>query len=127
MEGPGTGVSKHGGSSVSFVTSNERLTRASERTLTVNDLYLHLHTENHDEVTFIDTRSARFYAQLECRRQELTQATPDQPVDEMALYYDVVGCGVHAKPVRDDHGLIGLVSTTTTTSRAVAANADGSS
>ncbi|KAK9154291.1 hypothetical protein Sjap_001771 [Stephania japonica] len=89
VEGPETGVSKHSGGSVSFVTTNERLTRASERTLTVNDLYLHLHTKNHDGVTFVDTISARFYAQLERRRQELTQATPDQSVDEMALYYDV--------------------------------------
>ncbi|KAK9085600.1 hypothetical protein Sjap_026011 [Stephania japonica] len=30
-------------------------------------------------------------AQLESRRQELTQATLDRPVDEMALYYDMVG------------------------------------
>ncbi|KAK9145109.1 hypothetical protein Sjap_005012 [Stephania japonica] len=46
---------------MSFVTINERLTRAFERTLTVNDLYLHLYMKNHDEVTFIDTRSTRFY------------------------------------------------------------------
>ncbi|KAK9123619.1 hypothetical protein Sjap_013221 [Stephania japonica] len=62
-------------------------TRALERTLTLNDLYLHLHMKNHDGVTFIDTISA----QLKRRRQELTQATPDHPVDEMALYYDMVG------------------------------------
>ncbi|KAK9123365.1 hypothetical protein Sjap_012967 [Stephania japonica] len=55
VEGPGIGVSKHGGGSMSFVTTNERL------------------------------------AQLKRRRQELTQATPNQQVDEMALYYDVVG------------------------------------
>ncbi|KAK9133669.1 hypothetical protein Scep_013197 [Stephania cephalantha] len=34
---------------------------------TVNDLYLHFHTVNHDMVTFIDTRSERFYAKLQRR------------------------------------------------------------
>ncbi|KAK9099307.1 hypothetical protein Syun_026352 [Stephania yunnanensis] len=44
---------------------------------TVNEFYLHLHTINHDRVTFIDTRSERFYAKLQTRRQELTQTTSD--------------------------------------------------
>ncbi|KAK9151076.1 hypothetical protein Syun_009385 [Stephania yunnanensis] len=52
---------------------------------TVNEVYLHLHTVNHDGVTFIDTRSERFYR----RRLELTQATPDQPVDDEAMYFNV--------------------------------------
>ncbi|KAK9100758.1 hypothetical protein Scep_024188 [Stephania cephalantha] len=30
-------------------------------------------------------------AQLYRRRQELTQATPDQPVDDEAVYYNVAG------------------------------------
>ncbi|KAK9109772.1 hypothetical protein Sjap_017832 [Stephania japonica] len=30
-------------------------------------------------------------AEIERRRVELTQATPDQPVDEMQLYYDALG------------------------------------
>ncbi|KAK9169947.1 hypothetical protein Syun_002087 [Stephania yunnanensis] len=34
---------------------------------TVNELYLHLHTVNHDRVTFIDTRSERFYVSIELR------------------------------------------------------------
>ncbi|KAK9099036.1 hypothetical protein Syun_026081 [Stephania yunnanensis] len=55
VEGPGTGASKHGGGSVSFVTTHERL------------------------------------AKLQQRHQELTQATPDQPVDDEAMYYDVAG------------------------------------
>ncbi|KAK9132123.1 hypothetical protein Scep_011651 [Stephania cephalantha] len=58
---------------------------------TVNKLYLHLHTVNHDRVIFIDTRSERFYAKLQRRRQELTQDTPDQPVDDEAVYYNVAG------------------------------------
>ncbi|KAK9121934.1 hypothetical protein Syun_019551 [Stephania yunnanensis] len=37
------------------------LTDSSETPPTVNELYLHLHTVNHDGMTFIDTRSERFY------------------------------------------------------------------
>ncbi|KAK9157987.1 hypothetical protein Scep_004561 [Stephania cephalantha] len=49
-------------------------TNTSEMPPTVNELYLHLHTVNHDGVTFIDTRSQQFY-----------------PVDEEAVYYNVAG------------------------------------
>ncbi|KAK9111893.1 hypothetical protein Scep_019412 [Stephania cephalantha] len=41
----------------------------------VNELYLHLHTVNHDGMTFIDTRSERFYVSSEMRRREATRAT----------------------------------------------------
>ncbi|KAK9082427.1 hypothetical protein Syun_031169 [Stephania yunnanensis] len=58
---------------------------------TMNELYLHLHTVNHDGVTFIDTRSERFYVKLQRRRMELTQATPDQSVDDEAVYLNVAG------------------------------------
>ncbi|KAK9107244.1 hypothetical protein Syun_023255 [Stephania yunnanensis] len=37
-------------------------TNSSETPSTVNELYLHLHTVNHDGMTFIDTRSEQFYA-----------------------------------------------------------------
>ncbi|KAK9088933.1 hypothetical protein Scep_028015 [Stephania cephalantha] len=57
----------------------------------VNEVYLHLHTINHDGVTFIDTRSERFYAKLQRRRLELTKATPDQPVDDEAVHLNVAG------------------------------------
>ncbi|KAK9140488.1 hypothetical protein Scep_010169 [Stephania cephalantha] len=66
-------------------------THTSETPPTGNELYLHLQIVNHDGVTFIDTRSERFYAKLQMRRQELTQATPDQPVDDEAVYYNVAG------------------------------------
>ncbi|KAK9110597.1 hypothetical protein Sjap_018657 [Stephania japonica] len=56
---------------------------------TVNELYLHLHTVNHDRMTFIDTRSERFYLQRRCR--ELTCATPDQSVNDEAVYLNVAG------------------------------------
>ncbi|KAK9128302.1 hypothetical protein Syun_017099 [Stephania yunnanensis] len=42
-------------------------------------------------MTFIDTRSERFYDRLRMRRLELTQATPDQPVDYEAMYFNVAG------------------------------------
>ncbi|KAK9118597.1 hypothetical protein Scep_016690 [Stephania cephalantha] len=73
------------GSEKSFVTNT------SETPPTMNEVYLHLHTVNHDGVTFIDTRLEQFYAKLQRRRQELTQATPDQPVDDEAVYFNVVG------------------------------------
>ncbi|KAK9150764.1 hypothetical protein Syun_009073 [Stephania yunnanensis] len=48
-------------------------TNASETPPTVNEVYFHLHTVNHDGVTFIDTRSERFY------------------VDDEAVYFIVAG------------------------------------
>ncbi|KAK9125527.1 hypothetical protein Scep_014373 [Stephania cephalantha] len=36
-------------------------------------------------------RSERFYAKLQRRRRELTQATPNQPVDDEVVYYNVAG------------------------------------
>ncbi|KAK9105045.1 hypothetical protein Scep_021889 [Stephania cephalantha] len=66
-------------------------TDSSETPPTVNELYLHLHTVNHDGMTFIDTRSKRFYDRFQRRRLELTQATPDQPVDDEAVYLNVAG------------------------------------
>ncbi|KAK9154998.1 hypothetical protein Sjap_002478 [Stephania japonica] len=91
VEGPGTGPSKHSGGSVSFVTTQERLNDSSETPPTVNELYLHLHTVNHDRMTFIDTRSERFYDRLQRRCRELTCATPDQSVDDEAVYLNVAG------------------------------------
>ncbi|KAK9157916.1 hypothetical protein Scep_004490 [Stephania cephalantha] len=47
-------------------------------------------------MTFIDTRSKRFYDRLQRRRLELTQGTPDQSVDDEAMYLNVAarpGCG----------------------------------
>ncbi|KAK9091504.1 hypothetical protein Sjap_024681 [Stephania japonica] len=87
VEGHRDGPSKHGGGSVSFVTTQERLNDSSETPPTVNELYLHLHTVNHDRMTFIDTRSER----LRRRCRELTRATPDQSVDDEAVYLNVAG------------------------------------
>ncbi|KAK9105830.1 hypothetical protein Scep_022674 [Stephania cephalantha] len=42
-------------------------------------------------MTFIDTRSERFYDRLQSRRQEVTQATPEQSVDDEAVYLNVAG------------------------------------
>ncbi|KAK9087521.1 hypothetical protein Syun_029915 [Stephania yunnanensis] len=73
------------------LTSNLKETNTSETPPTVNELYLHLHAVNQDGVTFIDTRSERFYAKLQMRRRELTQATPNQLVDDEVVYYNVTG------------------------------------
>ncbi|KAK9151517.1 hypothetical protein Syun_009826 [Stephania yunnanensis] len=66
-------------------------TDTSKTPRTVNELYLHLHTVNHDGVTFIDTRLELFYAKLQTRRQELTQAIPNQSMDDEVVYYKVAG------------------------------------
>ncbi|KAK9137779.1 hypothetical protein Sjap_008373 [Stephania japonica] len=89
VEGLGTGPSKHSGGFVSFMTTQERLNDSSETPPTVNELYLHLHIINHDRMTFIDTRPERFYDRLQRRCQELTQATPNQSVDDEAVYLNV--------------------------------------
>ncbi|KAK9081717.1 hypothetical protein Syun_030763 [Stephania yunnanensis] len=68
-----------------------KVTNTSETPPTVNELYLHIRTVNQDGVTFIDTRSERLYDKLQRRRLELTQATPDQPVDDEAVYLNVAG------------------------------------
>ncbi|KAK9167469.1 hypothetical protein Scep_002660 [Stephania cephalantha] len=64
-------------------------TNSSETPPTVNELYLHLHTVNHDGMTFIDTRSERLHAP-----EETSGADPgytDQPVDDEAVYLNVAG------------------------------------
>ncbi|KAK9147160.1 hypothetical protein Sjap_007063 [Stephania japonica] len=93
VEGPGTGPSKHDGGFVSFVTTQERLTPP-----TPNELYLHLHTVNHDRMTFIDTRSSGSMLRRRCR--ELTCATPDQSVDDEAVYLNVAEFNVVAEQLR---------------------------
>ncbi|KAK9158114.1 hypothetical protein Scep_004688 [Stephania cephalantha] len=67
------------------------LDRDEDDKVTPNDVFLHVHTKDHDGVTFIDNRSTRFHAELVRRREEHTQATLDQPIDEKQLYYDAVG------------------------------------
>ncbi|KAK9102932.1 hypothetical protein Sjap_020186 [Stephania japonica] len=62
---------------------------SSETPPTVNELYLHLHTVNHDRMTFIDTRSERFYAPEEMSGAHLSYT--DQSVDDEAVYLNVAG------------------------------------
>ncbi|KAK9083168.1 hypothetical protein Scep_029639 [Stephania cephalantha] len=64
------------------------LDRDEDDEVTPNDVFIHVHTKDHDGVTFIDNRSTRFHAKLMRRREEHTQATPDRPIDEKQLYYD---------------------------------------
>ncbi|KAK9104728.1 hypothetical protein Scep_021572 [Stephania cephalantha] len=89
--GPGIGPSKHTGGTQYFQTYENALDRNADDEVTPNDVFLHVHTKDHDGVTFIDNRSARFYAELVRRREEHTQATSDQPIDEKQLYYDAIG------------------------------------
>ncbi|KAK9125377.1 hypothetical protein Scep_014223 [Stephania cephalantha] len=81
---------KHTGGTRSFRTYEDvlALDRDEDDEVTSNDVFLHVHTKNHDGVTFIDNRSRRFHAELVRRREEHTQATPDRPIDEKQLYYN---------------------------------------
>ncbi|KAK9146318.1 hypothetical protein Sjap_006221 [Stephania japonica] len=86
VEGPGTGPSKHGGGSVSFATTQERLADSSETPPSVNDLYLHLHTVNHDRQhsSILDRSGSIADVGATC-------ATPEQSVDDEAVYLNVAG------------------------------------
>ncbi|KAK9140038.1 hypothetical protein Scep_009719 [Stephania cephalantha] len=97
------------------VAANRALDMDEDDEVTSNDVFLHVHMKDHDGVTFIDNRSSQFH--LVRRREEHTQATPDQPIDEKQLYYDatrecskgrVYGLGSLAKRKRryEDPGAI---------------------
>ncbi|KAK9159996.1 hypothetical protein Syun_006337 [Stephania yunnanensis] len=75
VEGPGTGPSKHADS--------------SETPPSVNDLYLHLHTVNHDRrhSSILD----RSGSMLQSETSGGDPATPEQSVDDEAVYLNVAG------------------------------------
>ncbi|KAK9151053.1 LOW QUALITY PROTEIN: hypothetical protein Syun_009362 [Stephania yunnanensis] len=77
--GPSTCPSKHTGGTRSFWTYEDGLAldREEDDEVTPNDVFLYVHMKDHDGVTFIDNRSARFHAELIRRREEHTQATPN--------------------------------------------------
>ncbi|KAK9104606.1 hypothetical protein Scep_021450 [Stephania cephalantha] len=108
--GPGIGPSKHIGGTRSFRTYEDilALDKDEDDEVTPNDVFLHVHTKDHDGVTFIDSRSTQFHANLVRRREEHTQATPDQPIDEEQLYYDAAG----VCPKRRVYGLESLARKT---------------
>ncbi|KAK9098705.1 hypothetical protein Syun_025750 [Stephania yunnanensis] len=84
--GPGIGPSKHTAGTQSFRTYEDILDKDEDDEVTPNDVFFHVHTKDHDGVTFIDSRSARFHAELVRRRDKHTQATPNQLIDAEQLY-----------------------------------------
>ncbi|KAK9093086.1 hypothetical protein Syun_027997 [Stephania yunnanensis] len=95
--GPGTGPSKNIGGTRSFRIYEDilALDKDEDDEVTPNDVFLYVHTKDHDGVTFIDNRSTQFYAKLVRRREEHTHATLDQSIAKKHLYYDAVypnGC-----------------------------------
>ncbi|KAK9088870.1 hypothetical protein Scep_027952 [Stephania cephalantha] len=76
---------------VQALQSTPALDKDEDDEITPNDVFIHVHMKDHDGVTFIDNISAQFHAKLVRRREEHTQATPDQPIDEEQLYYDAAG------------------------------------
>ncbi|KAK9112707.1 hypothetical protein Scep_020226 [Stephania cephalantha] len=103
--GPGTGPSKHTGGTRSFRTYEDILALDKDEydEVTPNDVFLHVHTKDHDGVTFIDSRLAHFHAKLVRWCEEHTQATPDQPIDEEQLYYDAAGSAPKGRVYGLDH------------------------
>ncbi|KAK9128636.1 hypothetical protein Syun_017433 [Stephania yunnanensis] len=91
--GLGTSPSKHTGGTRSFQTYEDvlALDKDEDDEVTPNDVFLHVHTKDHDGVTFIDNESTQFHVELVRRREEHAQATPDRPIDEKQLYYDAAG------------------------------------
>ncbi|KAK9166390.1 hypothetical protein Scep_001581 [Stephania cephalantha] len=86
---PSICTSKNIGGSQSFRTHGEILALDNDD-VTSNDVFLHVHTKDHDGKTFIDSRSAQFHVtELVRRREEHTQATSNQSIDEEQPYYDV--------------------------------------
>ncbi|KAK9157823.1 hypothetical protein Scep_004397 [Stephania cephalantha] len=67
---PGTGPSKHTCGTRSFWTYEDvlALDRDQDDEVTLNDVFLHVHTKNHNGVTFIDNRSARFHSCGRCSK-----------------------------------------------------------
>ncbi|KAK9160621.1 hypothetical protein Syun_006962 [Stephania yunnanensis] len=90
-DGPSTGPSKHTDGTQSFWTYEDilALDKDEDDEVTPNDVFLHVHMNYHNRVQFIDSRSAQFHVSE--AREEHTQATPNQPIDEEQLYYDAVG------------------------------------
>ncbi|KAK9160738.1 hypothetical protein Syun_007079 [Stephania yunnanensis] len=148
----GIGPSKHTRGLRSFWTYEDvlALDRDENDESTLNDVFLHVHTKDHNGMTFIDNISKRFRVKLVRRREEHTRARPDRSIDEK--YYDAAReCSkghvygslskrkrryedLGAKPFGKAHGLRSkhfLGTTTTTlaasTSGASSAVLDGSS
>ncbi|KAK9088872.1 hypothetical protein Scep_027954 [Stephania cephalantha] len=88
-DSPGIGPLKHTSGSLSFRTYGKILDDDDD--VIPNDVFLHIHTKDHDRVAFINSRSAQFHEELVRRREEHTQATLDQPIDEEQLCYDAAG------------------------------------
>ncbi|KAK9168650.1 hypothetical protein Syun_000790 [Stephania yunnanensis] len=71
--GPGTSPSKHTGGTRSFRTYGDTLAldKDEDDEVNPNDAFPHVHTRNHDGVTFIDSRSVQFHVpQLLLRTKE---------------------------------------------------------
>ncbi|KAK9140600.1 hypothetical protein Scep_010281 [Stephania cephalantha] len=76
------------------------LNKDEDDEVTPNDVFLHVHTKDHDGMTFIDSRSAQFHAKLVRRREEHTQATPDQTIDgEKKRRYADPGASTSQEPM----------------------------
>ncbi|KAK9092592.1 hypothetical protein Syun_027503 [Stephania yunnanensis] len=66
-------------------SSNEDERRSLNVVSTRQEMFRHLHTNDHDSHTFVDQRSAKIDIV-----EELSTQSPDTPIDEDAVYFEVV-------------------------------------
>ncbi|KAK1377005.1 hypothetical protein POM88_033198 [Heracleum sosnowskyi] len=83
----------HTGGSASGRTHAPR--RKMERNPSPIEVFEHLHTKNHDNVTYIDKKSTAIAENIKTLRVECSKpvdgSSVPQPVDEIMLYYDAIG------------------------------------
>ncbi|KAK9166393.1 hypothetical protein Scep_001584 [Stephania cephalantha] len=110
---PGTGVSKHIGDTKSFASHKETLDEMAGEPVSDKVLFNYTSTKGHDNVNFVDERSCKLNEDYEKRLQEMTQASPDVPVDENELFYEIsprdrkgciYGLGSYARPAHNRGG-----------------------
>ncbi|KAK1357992.1 hypothetical protein POM88_051248 [Heracleum sosnowskyi] len=85
----------HTGGSASGRTHTARLAEKWKRNPSPIEVFEHLHTKNHDKVTYIDKKSAAIAENIKTLRAERSKpvdgSSVPQPVDDLMLYYDTIG------------------------------------
>ncbi|KAK9111843.1 hypothetical protein Scep_019362 [Stephania cephalantha] len=90
--GPGTGPSKHTGGTRSFRTYEDilALDKDEEDEVTPNDVFLNVHTKDHDGMTFIDNRSAYTINDFGAKLEEEEISTSHEPMVRRSEFDAVV-------------------------------------
>ncbi|XP_021687563.2 uncharacterized protein LOC110669952 isoform X5 [Hevea brasiliensis] len=86
--GPGSGISRHTGGSISHTRHNERMRSKLGREPLPHELFKETHTRKGTS-EFIDARSQAIYDRYLTLKEEMSQ--PQKELDETQLYYKAVG------------------------------------